>query len=1435
MKTGERRTLSDFAPRWNRWGVSVTITLTFAFVFAVHAHPQALPQPPTPSGWTITDLGVLSSTRAADNGAEAFSINSSGTVVGSSGEYSGGAVGGFSTSDAFIWTPTASNTTTGTMTFMGGLVPGACGSAAGGGPSGQLASFGSLAVSINDNGESVGNSPTTTDFTCTVAVAGSFTYLNGSITNLGGPPGYYRSAALSVNQNGQIVGYYVKAGIPVWYAWLYDGGFHDLGLLPGFPFESIATKINKSGLIAGFAEDNVGNSVGFRHTGSGQLLVTDALGTLGGPSSAAYGMNDAGIVVGASTFDPANPTYHAFVFDLSGKMKDLGTAGSGDFAPITNSWAYAINNKTNDVVGWSGVDDSVAPGASHAVIWKNMVRIIDLNTLLDPALQPAANCPTCWELLYANDINDMGQIVGAGLLNGELHAFLLSPPCLTAGGDTDGDGLCDDWEKNGYTDPKSGEFVDLPHMGAHWDHKDIFVQADYMVDSTVYFCTPPYVSPTLSCGFGHTHKPNPDAMAMVIQAFANAPVENPDGLSGINIHIDCGRDCIMNPETGETWADFSLAQAIDPEITPLGTTGCLDPATCYFDLTNFNNLMSLNFTPTGRSASFHYMVFAHDLGVSSPDAPGGAVGYTPLNPGSNFMLGLAPLSGQVGTKTQQAVVFMHELGHNLGLMHGGTDEVNHKPNYLSIMNYSFSLNGLIVNGVSGFVNYSPFSSVPPLDEFALSEPVGLNGGADTASLGTRYYCFPTVLENGVLISQQQYRFVPNANGPIDWNCDGTIESNVLADGLDINGALNPDGSEIFTHDQLLTSNDWSNLIFTGGAIGGYDLVQSLPTFAPTSLEPPFPVYTEPFQVQLVSPGLGNVLPGNTVNLTYTLTNTGTQPDTYDLTPVSQYTWWDTSGVPSTLTLAGGASQQISIPVTVPETVGCSNVNSIKAVFTLRVASQTHPSMSDSGVAELDLISSPTASPMPAVTGLTQSEAQAAIVGVGFSVGAVTTNSSPTVPSGTVISQTPFGCGFAAPGAAISIVVSSGPPETIVPNVVGLTQAAAIASMNAAGLNPGSAPITVSSSSVPVGDVVSQNPQAGTAVTPGTFYSLAIASATPAYALTPNLIGAPFSTATSALTAAGLNLGLITQAFSPTVPDGTVVSQVPAAGSPTSPGAYVNLTVSYDYSQLMNIPNIVGDTQVAAISAILSAGFSIGSISEASSNMAPVGTVFLQSPLPGAVLSPTTPVSFSISTGPVGPQSFVVPNVFGLTQSAASSAITAAGLTVGTVTPSQELSVPVGNVFSQTPPAWSVCGGRLGCKPAGLRVSRAVRRAGLCHKADLLFNGLHAGHCSGPHPRHIYSPDLLHSAVRLCDIGKPRCCYCRRGGDNGKRDVFYRYCQQHGAKLGGREPGFCHEQHWSRWFDFLRIRHERTFDDGSRRLRHLAKSAGKRPSPVRRTH
>ncbi len=54
------------------------------------------------------------------------------------------------------------------------------------------------------------------------------------------------------------------------------------------------------------------------------------------------------------------------------------------------------------------------------------------------------------------------------------------------------------------------------------------------------------------------------------------------------------------------------------------------------------------------------------------------------------------MSGGAGrpTRQEESGKIMHELGHNLGLRHGGDENVNYKPNYLSIMNYSFQLRGI---------------------------------------------------------------------------------------------------------------------------------------------------------------------------------------------------------------------------------------------------------------------------------------------------------------------------------------------------------------------------------------------------------------------------------------------------------------------------------------------------------------------------------------------------------------------------------------------------------------------------------------------------------------------------------------------------------------------------------------------------------------------
>ena len=233
----------------------------------------------------------------------------------------------------------------------------------------------------------------------------AFYYHDGQMLDLGSLAGSPVDA-FSLNDAGEVVGSYISGFYERAFVWS-GGTMQDIGTLGGTDSRAIA--VNNHGDVVGFARPIDDMQI---HACLWRGGVATDLGTLGGWASHAIDINENGKIVGWSMEDP-NYISHAFEW-ADGVMIDLGTIGG----PYSS--AFAIN-RSGQVVGVS----SDARNVQHAVMWEGG-QIEDLNGLIAPEAG--------WFLSMATDNNDVGQIVGYGLYQGNTHAFLLTPmPALSAG------------------------------------------------------------------------------------------------------------------------------------------------------------------------------------------------------------------------------------------------------------------------------------------------------------------------------------------------------------------------------------------------------------------------------------------------------------------------------------------------------------------------------------------------------------------------------------------------------------------------------------------------------------------------------------------------------------------------------------------------------------------------------------------------------------------------------------------------------------------------------------------------------------------------------------------------------------------------------------------------------------------------------------------
>ncbi|WP_404953411.1 hypothetical protein [Streptomyces sp. 147326] len=417
-------------------------------------------------------------------------------------------------------------------------------------------------------------------------------------------------------------------------------------------------------------------------------------------------------------------------------------------------------------------------------------------------------------------------------------------------GDADGDGLLDGWERNGYNEDGDGTIdVDLPAMGAKAAHKDIFLELDWEAGreptragiqamKAAFAAAPPDVGATASSrradngGFG-----------------VNAP-PNPDGVPGINLHVDTGG--LRDPAGREGGPVGTCSDGIDN-----GTDGLVDgnDPTCNRVQTDYLDASVENPQPTNcgdgvnddgdtfPEAQDPDCLVGDNLGGGSVIAAPGACGLDPafyasrnLNFNRNRRLiyhygqiaaqpGVATCPDQSGGQGEiggndftvfnfDAGTVMHELGHNLNLRHGGhQDEPNCKPNYVSIMNYDLQ-DGIPRVGGGTVLDYSPprrtvdgtsrrTGPLPDLRENALVEPTVLDAADPVNRL--------------VFVDSTGQKVPNNLNTSPDWNRDGDppFEPTVPATNIDNAGpGPNPIPAGCIntsTNETLNGSDDWNSV------------------------------------------------------------------------------------------------------------------------------------------------------------------------------------------------------------------------------------------------------------------------------------------------------------------------------------------------------------------------------------------------------------------------------------------------------------------------------------------------------------------------------------------------------------------------------------------------------------------------------------------------
>ena len=253
-------------------------------------------------------------------------------------------------------------------------------------------------------------------------------------------------------------------------------------------------------------------------------------------------------------------------------------------------------------------------------------------------------------------------------------------------------------------------------------------------------------------------------------------------------------------------------------------------------------------------------------------------------------------------------------------------------------------------------------------------------------------------------------------------------------------------------------------------------------------------------------------------------------------------------------------------------------------------------------------------PIPAVTGLPEAEAVEQLEASGFE--AVVADDRPfdlDVPAGRVLAQDPTG--QARTSTVVTLVLSAGPRQVEVPDVVGLQRGAALEAIDEAGLE--AAAVAQHHPDAPAGEVTAVDPAPGTVLDEASTVELTLSLGPPPIEV-PDLRGVALDDARAAVTELGLELQVTERRHDEDQPEGAVIAQSPGPGAVLFREDVVEVAVS-EGPPPIEVPTVRGLQRAEAVQVLEAAGFVVDvELRGGFGAFLTPGRVFDQDPGPGAM-------------------------------------------------------------------------------------------------------------------------------------------------------------------------------------------------------------------------